>query len=324
MVINFDGATNCATDGTFFKLRFKQLLTQISLAASLLSIIGCDTSGTAPDFSEYVVRSGCSTCKIFITNSPYNGAIIGGAAAADLLCMTDPSKPLGDQVFKAMLAVPGERRACLTPNCSGGYGESLDWPLRPNRTYIEPVSLATVTTTNSKGLPSLPLQTALRGLPETHWIGLEPNFTSTSELDGTTCSGWTSSSVTNSGKYGIGNAVDSAFFGFSLYGECNQPRKLVCVQTGEGTGLPSAFSITSAVAGSGSVTLSWAASANVLTYTIAYGTTSGNYTVLVPGGWSSPAVITGLTSGVTYYFRVTAHAVNGSKESDNQISAAPL
>lgn len=85
---------------------------------------------------------------------------------------------------------------------------------------------------------------------------------------------------------------------------------------------PSAFSLTSAVAASGQVTLNWAASTNATNYTVKYGTSSVSLNQTTTSITNSK-VITGLTNGTTYYFEVTATNSIGSINSSNQLSATP-
>ena len=65
------------------------------------------------------------------------------------------------------------------------------------------------------------------------------------------------------------------------------------------------------------VTLGWTASssANVVGYNVYYGPSSRNYTNTVDAGTDTTAAITGLVSGATYYFAVTAYTASGM-ESD--------
>ena len=85
---------------------------------------------------------------------------------------------------------------------------------------------------------------------------------------------------------------------------------------------PGAFAISSAVAGLSSVFLTWGASTNVTTYEVRYGTSTGVYGTTFSSSATSPTTVTGLTPGITYYFRVIATNVTGSVLSTNEISSA--
>ena len=86
---------------------------------------------------------------------------------------------------------------------------------------------------------------------------------------------------------------------------------------------PAAFNLTSATAGNAQVNLAWAASTGASSYTVKYGTSSGNYSNEITNVINNSKLITGLTNGQTYYFKVTAVNNIGSTDSTNELSATP-
>jgi fibronectin type 3 domain-containing protein len=82
------------------------------------------------------------------------------------------------------------------------------------------------------------------------------------------------------------------------------------------------FTISSAAAASTtSITLTWANASGATSYDVRYGTSTGSYTTTLTGQ-SSPLTITGLTSGQTYYFMVSAKNTVGGGASVNATAEA--
>jgi hypothetical protein len=74
------------------------------------------------------------------------------------------------------------------------------------------------------------------------------------------------------------------------------------------------------------VTLAWDASTSMVdSYWLYYGTQSGIYTTRVDVGAVTTYMVSGLTSGATYYFAVTAYDRTDNVESafSNEVSAMP-
>jgi|GEM_PF-1514250 len=84
------------------------------------------------------------------------------------------------------------------------------------------------------------------------------------------------------------------------------------------------FILGTATSGETSVELTWNPATGADSYDVKYGTTSGSYTTTLTNR-TSPATITGLTAGTTYYFAVKAkNTKNGQILSTNELSAVPF
>jgi predicted phage tail protein len=88
---------------------------------------------------------------------------------------------------------------------------------------------------------------------------------------------------------------------------------------------PPAPANVSAVAASGQVTLSWAASAGATSYSVYMGTSAGgeSSTAARAGITGLSTTITGLTNGTTYYYTVKAVDAGGTSAASNETSATP-
>lgn len=91
---------------------------------------------------------------------------------------------------------------------------------------------------------------------------------------------------------------------------------------------PQPLTLFSGEAGDSSATLTWESVSDADSYTIKYGTESGNYTETIPVSVTSDTyqnyTVPGLTNGTTYYFVVSA-TVNGlESENSNEVSVTPL
>jgi len=78
--------------------------------------------------------------------------------------------------------------------------------------------------------------------------------------------------------------------------------------------------------GNGRITLSWTPSAGATSYNIYRGTTSyGQSATPIAAGVTGPSYVnTGLTNGVTYYYRIAAFSTLGNSAEGNQAAATPL
>src|SRR5207302_4256235 len=86
---------------------------------------------------------------------------------------------------------------------------------------------------------------------------------------------------------------------------------------------PSTPTNLTAAPGNGQVTLSWSAATGAASYNLYRSTTSGGEgsTPVVTGIASTSYTNTGLTNGITYYFRVAAVNASGTSGQSNQASA---
>ncbi len=85
----------------------------------------------------------------------------------------------------------------------------------------------------------------------------------------------------------------------------------------------SAFAISSTVASSSEVVLSWGPSTGASSYSVKYGTSTGSYTTTLTNQ-TSPKTITGLINGSTYYFMVVANNSDGSLNATAESSSSPI
>jgi hypothetical protein len=91
-------------------------------------------------------------------------------------------------------------------------------------------------------------------------------------------------------------------------------------QACNGPGIPSA---PTATPGNGQVGLSWGAVTGATSYTVRWGTTSGNYPNTQPGITGTSTTINGLTNGTPHFFVVSAHTATQASGLSNETSATP-
>ena len=202
----------------------------IGLMVLVLASCG-DDSKSSGNFST----SGCSTCRIFVTASSYNGNL-GGISGADQKCANDANNPNDGATFKA-LVVGGTRRACSNSYCSSGY-EAQNWVLKANTEYINMSDSSTFVTTNANAVVEYPVFVNDEGKEnkalDKVWTGLSSmggGFVD-SVKDWTTasdnCSNWTNENALG-GIYGESFSNDySAFSSMSDF--CSGLNKLYCVE----------------------------------------------------------------------------------------------
>jgi fibronectin type 3 domain-containing protein len=88
----------------------------------------------------------------------------------------------------------------------------------------------------------------------------------------------------------------------------------------ETIGIPlGSFSLTSLLPQTGATSVVWGTSTGSTSYDVLYGTTSGTYSTTLTGK-TTPAVVSSLTAGTIYYFKVRANNAYGSITSTNELS----
>ena len=132
----------------------------------------------------------------------------------------------------------------------------------------------------------------------------------------TTTSGTTSKAVT-----GLSAGTQYAFRVCAL--NSNVTPESSSGVTATGTSFPGSFTISSATNGNTQSVVTWPASTGAASYTLKYGTSTGSYGTTVSTTATSPATVTGLTNGTTYYFMVTAVNAGGSTNATSEITATP-
>ncbi|MBK8398092.1 MAG: DUF1554 domain-containing protein [Leptospiraceae bacterium] len=187
LIIN---TTTCAISGT----------PTVSQVSTPYTITVTNAGGSTNTNIDIIVKNGK---RMFPYNIGAMGGNLGGIAGADSICQTN--KPADVLVAKAFI-VSSTRRACSTPNCSGGISENLNWVLLPNTTYIQPSGTIVMGTTNASGILILPLSTAIPG-NWPYWTGLKQDWTNSVNL----CSDWTTTSG-NGNRGGVSSSnVDARF-----------------------------------------------------------------------------------------------------------------
>jgi fibronectin type 3 domain-containing protein len=93
-------------------------------------------------------------------------------------------------------------------------------------------------------------------------------------------------------------------------------------------GVPTAPAAPAAVAGAGSVTVSWGppswdGGSPITEYRVYRGTSPGSETFLESAGTATSFIDTGVTNGVTYSYRVSATSANGEGPLSSSVSATP-
>ena len=220
-------------------------------------MVSCVNSGTAPgtaasgNVTAAAPRVPCSTCKIFVTASTWNGQFTGGAgvtvgavtlAQLDNLCMIDANQPLDGGTYKAMIVktTPGDTRtACTTVECSGGTSENTNWVLLPNHDYYRVDGITLIGTTNAGGVFPFSIQSltnSISGVDQWYWTGLggtgigsgKPAWT-----NAVTCTNWTTTSAVGTEGHGNGttgnnNGNDGAISGWQQI--CSDLLSLACAE----------------------------------------------------------------------------------------------
>jgi len=165
--------------------------------------------------------------RMFLTAMDSLTGNLGGVSGADALCTSDSAKPSGTGTWKAFIVQTGVRIACTTANCSGGTAEHTDWVLKPNTKYILAVGESTIGTTNSSGIFSFPLQTALAATTNYFWSGfaVAGNWT----IGSNHCLNWTSADPDENGDQGRTDSTGNKIL-VNAARACNVDSRLLCVE----------------------------------------------------------------------------------------------
>jgi hypothetical protein len=193
----------------------------------------CASTGDCGYSLAYVVNliytpPKCNPCKIFPTESTFNGNILGaainqgdvgesiGVYGADYLCNKDKNNPHDGHTYKAFITDGLNRRACESANCGeSGILENRNWVLYPNESYVYAVNESWVFTTNESAIypfGKLKSRSPYASTFEyrTGFIGVVPgdgvtslqNWTSPeSYSESGNCSGWRTSHFISNSKY---------------------------------------------------------------------------------------------------------------------------
>src|SRR5690554_2601103 len=114
-----------------------------------------------------------------------------------------------------------------------------------------------------------------------------------------------------------------ADYDLNVYDVATESGGITIQGDGPGPEIPAAPTLSSAVPGDRSVSLSWSRVDNADGYKVKYGTRSGNYTEEIEAGNRTSYTLSGLTNGTRYYFAVVAYNAAGESENSNELSATP-
>ena len=169
-------------------------------------------------------NTGCSTCKMFVTNS--NATLNAGISGLDSQCSSDANKPSGGGTYKAMVADGTNRIACTTANCGGGTGEHTDWVLKPGQEYRRADGTTVIGTTTANGVFSFPLTAAIQTtVVGTNSIvtGLNNDWTSSTN----DCTNFSTTGTTTSN--GLHDSTSNNLLTIGSSG-CGNTMKIICVE----------------------------------------------------------------------------------------------
>jgi hypothetical protein len=176
--------------------------------------------------NEILALSNFGNRRIFLTSSTATGGSFGSLANINTnICRNDANNPNGGPtgVWKAMISDDTNQRACTTPNCTN-LKENISWAFSPYTTYVRgTLPQTTLFTTNSAGIPILPLSNPLILMADNFWTGTDANWTQNVN----NCSNW-SNDLFNS-PIGIGNSLNNGFIDSGIVA-CSASLRLVCVE----------------------------------------------------------------------------------------------
>lgn len=172
--------------------------------------------------------------RLFLTQGSTDGDFsdLGGGTPIeniDAFCASDANNPDPGSVFKAMIhagASGGRRGPCLTPNCSGGASEHVDWVFAPDTEYRRADSITVI----GRTMPTLglfdfgagDLDASFGSNTGTYWTGINTNWT-----EDNNCSRW----INFGSSAQLGDATAISVFAVSAVGlSCSASQRVVCVE----------------------------------------------------------------------------------------------
>lgn len=173
----------------------------------------------------------CGTvCRIFVTAQTRQGNF-GGPDQADQVCMSDPNRPPGNRLWKAML-VGGSRKACGTVDCtSNGALEHIDWVLRPGTEYRRPDGTLIASTTPTAGIWGFPVANSVTGISALPWTGLDSTWVTSANIchNPMPFEPWVRSDNSATGRIGQADQTSSVLIHNTDF-TCNNFQPFYCVE----------------------------------------------------------------------------------------------
>lgn len=206
--------TTCAISGT----------PTVNQGATNYTITATNASGsTTANISITIITT---LYRIFVTASAYNGDLKtaggggDGAAGADNLCNSDANKPAGSS-YKAILFDSANRTATPPSN----------WVLLANTTYVRASDSATIFTTNASRISSFGNLTNSfdSGAQKEYWTGFR-GVGFEWQLGLYRCNDWTNGTNSQTGRFGLSDALDYDSISTGVQNNCNLTKYLLCAE----------------------------------------------------------------------------------------------
>ena len=252
------------------------------------------TIGVANVKLDWTVASGLGTITYNVYRSTSSGAGFASIGTASSNTYTDLTAANGTTYYYKITAT----------NAGGTSPDS-------NEVSAKAIALPTITSIAVNGSGSLAITFPASTGASTYNI----KYGTATGVYGTTVTGVTSPTT-------ISSLTPGTIYYFKLVAV----NSTGSVDSAESSATPLAnFAITSTtIASSTQITLAWGASAGASSYTVKYGTATGVYGTTFSTAATSPTTVTGLTTGTTYYFMVSAVNANGSLNANAESSLAPV
>ncbi len=159
--------------------------------------------------------SNCTTCKIFVTASTYDGNP-GGASGAD-------ANYPGSWTYKAFIVDGTNRIASVTSNSGDGQ---VDWVLKANTDYTRLDGTAIMTTNANSIFVFGTLTNSFASSDTGYYTGLWSYW---SVVTTAHCSSWTSNSGASSAR--LGDQTSTSSSSIQAFGViCSSIQNLVCIE----------------------------------------------------------------------------------------------